>query len=91
MSSTCRSCGAPVVWARTTDGKPMPLNAVPDPAGNVAAHRDPTAVSAYGGALVARVLKAGEEPAPWEVRGTSHFSSCPNADEHRKKKAAART
>ncbi|WP_053208299.1 hypothetical protein [Jiangella muralis] len=38
----CSLCGADVVWAITAAGKRQPLNATPDPAGNVAAHRDGT-------------------------------------------------
>lgn len=32
---TCRSCGAAVLWAVTVHGNAMPLNASPDPTGNV--------------------------------------------------------
>lgn len=33
--STCRACPAEIRWARTTNGKTIPLDAEPDPAGNV--------------------------------------------------------
>ncbi len=32
---TCRSCRAPIVWAKKADGKPMPLDQVPPSVGNV--------------------------------------------------------
>lgn len=40
---TCKACGAPIIWARTLagpngpGGKAMPLDAEPNPDGNVAA------------------------------------------------------
>lgn len=37
---TCRSCGAGLRFVRTTHGKAMPCNPVPDPTGNVAARRN---------------------------------------------------
>jgi len=33
--ATCSACGAPVVWATTAGGKRIPLDAAPDPDGNV--------------------------------------------------------
>lgn len=80
VSARCGSCHAEIVWAKTTTGASMPLDADPTPEGNVAAHRNDQ------GELIARVLKAGDEVAPWEHRGTSHFQTCADADKHRKKK-----
>lgn len=68
------------MWATTDNGAHMPLGAVPTDDGNIAVHRD------EGGDLRARVLGTGDQAAPWEKRGTSHFATCPNADQHRKKK-----
>lgn len=78
-TARCRSCGRPVRWATMPTGKLNPLDADPDPTGNIAAHLDAR------GDLHARVLKAGEEPEPHERRGVSHFSSCPQADQHRRR------
>ena len=33
--TNCRSCGAPIVWVRSVNGVPMPLDADPVPDGNV--------------------------------------------------------
>lgn len=33
--STCRACPAEIRWARTTNGKAIPLDATPHPDGNV--------------------------------------------------------
>jgi hypothetical protein len=58
----------------------MPLDAIPVPDGNIAARRDAK------GDLLARVLKAGDELAEGERRGTSHFQTCVNAAQHRRKR-----
>lgn len=88
MTARCGSCKADIVWAITVaTGKRIPLDAQPSEDGNVAVHRDQV-----NGELIARVLKDGEQTGPWEHRGVSHFATCPNADQHRKrKKTEART
>lgn len=79
-TASCSSCSAPITWAQTENGKPMPVDAVPVPNGNIELQlpndpRDPP---------VAHVLRKGEtRPAPLYV---SHFSTCPDAAEHRKAK-----
>lgn len=78
--SRCRSCGAPIVWATTPAGKLIPLDPQPVDDGNLAVHRDEDGIHLY-----ARVLKKGEEPAEHERRGVSHFTTCPQADQHRRR------
>ncbi|MGH3476019.1 MAG: hypothetical protein ACRDQD_04190 [Nocardioidaceae bacterium] len=74
--STCRSCGAPIQWAKTAMGKAMPLDAEPSPNGNVHLHGD-----------VAVVLVADDIG---RVRATgarlylSHFVTCPDAQKWRR-------
>lgn len=73
---TCRSCGAPILWVRMAkSGKANPLDPIPHPTGNV--------VLDDGGR--AHYLKRGQERfiAPSE-RYVSHFSTCPNARQHRR-------
>lgn len=72
----CRSCGAPIRWAQTASGKPMPLNAAADPQGLFALvdAEDPREVPR---AVSGRRLPPGE-------RWTSHFATCPQADSWRK-------
>lgn len=79
--STCRSCGAGITWAVTGTGKRMPVDAEPDPNGNVVLH-DPTTP---GGPPVAAVVprRLGDPP-PVFARYTSHFATCPHADDHRR-------
>ena len=69
----CNTCGAPIAWARSTNGKPMPLNGTPTLGGNIE-------LDAHG---VAHVVK----PEPSVPRYTSHFSNCPQASGHRKARA----
>jgi hypothetical protein len=69
--SACASCGKPIAWVVTKAGKPMPC----DP--------EPLKVLVATG----RTVDVGHGPQPeYEVRAgyQSHFSSCPNAAEHRK-------
>lgn len=70
--SACRSCGAPIVFVRTTKGEWMPVNPKPRPGGNV---------ELVNG--VAQVVA----PSPEVKRYTSHHSDCPNANGHRKERA----
>lgn len=77
----CRSCGAAILWARTERDKPIPLDAEPDPAGRI--------VFVSGDTV--RVLRKDEEPPSHALvprkgqRYTSHFATCPNAEQHRRK------
>lgn len=75
-ATTCRSCGATIWWAITPKGRRMPV----DPPGlrtdpNVSVWRDATGVLRTGSAA----------PDGWPVHDTtSHFATCPQADEHRR-------
>lgn len=71
--SDCRSCGAPIIWAKTKSGKRIPLNADPDPAGNVMLEDG-----------IAVVLGKGAAPGPTVRRYTSHFANCGQAGLWRK-------
>ena len=72
--STCRSCGAPVVWAYTESGKRMPVDSAPHPRGNLMLHYDQgtwrvSVVPTYGPGL----------------RHRPHFATCPDAESWRKR------
>jgi hypothetical protein len=77
--STCRSCGAEVVWAVTPGGKRMPVDPEPVVDGNVHLDRrqNPPLAQVIGSAPTLY----DEEPADVYV---SHFATCPNADRHRR-------
>lgn len=81
MPSFCRSCKAPVIWARTTQGRNMPVDAEPSPTGNLV-----LSPGSGSGALSPRVymLGPGDQPAEGLQRYTSHFATCKYADQHRK-------
>jgi len=73
----CRSCHAPIIWTVTANGKRMPVDA--DPVGTPRGFRvdesdqDDTPVATFTAA-----------PAIGEKLYQSHFSTCPNADQHRR-------
>lgn len=67
----CKSCGAPIRWARSVNDKPILLDAEPHEQGNL---------ELSGG--VARYVTPDLNAI--ETRYRSHFATCPNADEHRK-------
>jgi hypothetical protein len=69
----CGSCNAPIRWARTEKGKPMPLDVEPHPAGTVAI------VGVAGGSPVAHVLRRVEISAHAGARYRTHFETCPQA------------
>lgn len=84
MGSSCNSCHAPIVWARTEakEGKPsrsMPIDADPESGA--------MAVPGNG-----NLVKIGEERGQPIVRyvpkgkglHVSHFATCPEGPQHRK-------
>lgn len=78
----CRSCEAPIVWAVTAAGRAMPLDPDPTPDGNVVSDgRDE-----QGRVQVIVFAKPADVPADRPLRYASHFVSCPDADQHRRKR-----
>lgn len=74
--STCRSCGAHIVWAITDSGKRMPVDSEPDPQGILT-------VWATGddGWRCSVIPEAG-----WDgPRFRPHFATCPDAESWRKR------
>lgn len=69
----CKSCGAEITWTLTTTGKKMPVEH--KPRGNIKVITDEDT-----GTLRAIMLKPGEGDY------VSHFSTCPDAPEHRRPK-----
>lgn len=76
--SRCKSCGAEIVWIKMRTGKSMPCDAMPhyfreEDGGGI------TFVTPDG------LVKHGE-PDEFGERGyISHFATCPNADQHRRR------
>lgn len=83
-TSECRSCGQPIRWAITADGKRMPLDANPTPDGNLVA----SVVKTAGGEelRVRPYMPDLERLADGTLRNrwSSHFRTCPQADAHRR-------
>ena len=78
--SKCRSasCGASIYWVITADGKRMPIDANPDPAGGfVVTLKD-------DGSLHAEAFMGLLPEHAGRKRYTSHFASCCDADSFRK-------
>lgn len=93
MSSTCRSCKAPIVWAVTEAregkaAKPIPLDADPDNPKKAARFENGNLVFTRArdgeGRWIVRYVKAGPN------LHRSHFASCPNRGQHRKQPEARR-
>lgn len=74
----CRSCGADMVWVVTRKGKRMPLDPKPSEEGRFVYDGD----DADGKPKVA-YLRDGQLKFHTGERYTSHFATCPNADQHR--------
>jgi hypothetical protein len=73
MSVPCRSCGAEVVWlVHEGTGKPAPIDAEPNPAGNVVRVGE-------SGYLIAPAARGDAELIP-RKRYMPHFASCPDRD-----------
>ncbi len=73
----CRSCEAPILWAVTVKGRRIPLDAQPAHDGNIRLEdqgrfQPPIAIIVTGRIENQTLYK-------------SHFATCPNAANHRKK------
>jgi hypothetical protein len=78
--STCRSCGAPVIWLRMRpSGKRMPVDAKAAPDGNVFADLDAGIGVVLTGSL--------DMLTPDEPLYRSHFATCPHAGDWRRRAA----
>ena len=76
MADVCRSCKAPVLWAVTERGRPMPVDPDRVPNGNLNLLDDE-----HGGAPLAVVVK----PDPAVERYVSHFATCPQRGDWRRR------
>jgi hypothetical protein len=78
--ANCRSCGAEVIWTITQRGKKMPIDVGPDDSGNVTIEQkvDPNDGKDKWYSTVHRDGVVTDS-----TTYTSHFKTCPNADQHR--------
>jgi hypothetical protein len=76
-----RTCRAPILFVPTQDGHTIPLNAQPDPAGNVAILSD------LLGGDVAQTL-GPDDAQRWRADGfplyMPHHATCPDVEEFRR-------
>jgi hypothetical protein len=72
MADRCRSCLAPIKWAKTIRDRRIPLDPNPSPDGNI---------ELING--IAHVVGTSDNPA--DIRHISHFATCPHANKHRRK------
>ncbi len=88
--SVCSECDAPILWAATVNGKPQPLDAEPNDAGNLRLTDE--YVSTRMGALQrVLVIKKGDQLGLLGEEGPRympHHATCPYADRFRKPKEA---
>lgn len=75
--ATCRSCGAPVVWALTDNARRIPVDRDSVEGGNL------YVVPGDGHNIRVRYLRQGDPPNE-QAKYVSHFATCPNAKEHRR-------
>lgn len=75
---SCSTCSARIIWAITVKAKRMPVNAEPEPGGNVALDFRP------GMEPLARVLSVTRQFGVKNLR-MSHFVTCPQAAQHRRR------
>jgi hypothetical protein len=88
--SHCKSCGAPIEWAVTEKGKPMPVDYQRVPTGNIVLsmrEQGKPGVAVYRSAEEIETLKrqAASRGEVWVGLFVSHFATCPNAKAHRKR------
>lgn len=73
----CRSCGAEIYWLKhVRTGKMAPIDAPPNPAGNIVIHLD-------HGTYENRPADEREAQADW--LHTNHFQTCPSASGWKKR------
>ena len=79
--SFCRSCGAPITWIRTKNGKPHPV----DPAKHYIIKGEGSAtLVTEAGTFIRGEFVSVEEGANGEGY-ISHFATCPNASRWRRR------
>lgn len=91
-TAPCRSCAAPMLWVTFPSGKRNPLDPTPNPDGNIVLveHED------RGGRPWRLAMVVGNEDLLAEARAlgvplyTTHFKTCPDAEEHRRERSRER-
>lgn len=78
--AACRSCDAPIIWATSSGGKPMPVDAAITPDGNVELSMQPGLYVGPVATVVPAPTLFDEKP-----RRKAHFATCPQRDKWRRR------
>lgn len=79
--STCRRCGAMIIWCVTSKGKKMPVDVTPSQNGEFFLFRKGPSIAAIH--VASRDGRVGKAVSSGQKRHTSHFSTCPLAGSRR--------
>ena len=77
----CESCSAGIIWTVTTNAAAMPVDFEPADGGNLS-------LQWRAGKVLSSVVKPALAFGRTDLR-KSHFATCPNAAQHRKRKRAS--
>ena len=83
MATLCNSCGAPIVWIESPKHKWIPCDEWLIPYLEYRSGKD-AIVTQKGEIIRCRLAFDGE---PTGMGRMAHWATCPNADQHRRKKA----
>lgn len=97
VSSSCRSCGAPIVWATSERERSIPIDTKPRPDGNIELVEEHDRLiarvltDARRAELERQILAANRDgdTLPLNIYVT-HFTTCPNAAAHRRRHGIVR-
>lgn len=78
MIVPCRSCKAPIRWARTVNDKPLPVDAHPTPDGNVLLREPGPTADVLAGLFLAAARDQGLE------LHMPHHATCPDGEKWRR-------
>ena len=78
--SKCRSCGAEIKWIKTFSGKSMPVDNHP-----IYFSEGGSGIFVTDGGAVIHGTECPKNQANARVGYISHFATCPNADQHRRR------
>lgn len=79
----CRSCGAEIVWAKTQNGKNIPIDAQSHEAGNIMLVAATSTILEPPYAVILRTI-ADMAGVPPEKLHRTHFATCPKAADWRR-------
>lgn len=83
MAATCKSCGAPIIWIETPKHKWIPCDEGLIPYYEDRAGKD-SIVTQRGEIIRCNLTFSGD---PSGMGRMAHWATCPNADQHRKRKS----